>query len=317
MNKIVSFNFKQVFRTHLFFLLTSLFIFSNCYSQYSCKEEADSLFVFAKKPKEALDVILNCDRKKDAKYYEFVGRCYQMIDEKEAITIYSKLTIRNYEKCLALDKNNYYANSCIGDFNLNNTKFKKALKNYQNALLDSLTFKKCNFFPTYLYGDIAIAYLHMDSLKKSNEYFKKIIDDKDIYTQSRYFNHWLDLNLKSNYLSDTTLYKIIYPLINTIDCSSKQDSIEVMSILYLLDSRIRKIYPNWNSNFVDLSPFYEISEYNVDHLNTLMKYVDPSSCQFPYTIFLLSNYFAISKEKYLKYIKNTPYERVFAFYTPQ
>ena len=294
-----------------------LFCF-NSYAQIACLKSADTLKMHGN-PKAAIKIAMNCKGNKDYLYYQFIGSCYQLICWEEPQKKYYKLALRNYKRCLRLDTNNYFANNFIGDDNLNKKKFEKAIDCYKKAMLDSLTFRECNFSPSHLYGDIAIGYLHMDSLKTSSYYFSKIFGDKEIFKDSGYFDHWLDLNIKSNYLSDTSLYRIIYPLINNIEFTSKQDSIETISILYFLEARLSAKFPSWfadeNNNLSLLNIF---SDYiYVDNIEGNVKYLNPGTCLFPYTIYLLSDYDLISKDEYLKHIRNTPYEKIFSFYTPR
>ena len=301
----------------LFVLIT---IHSNSFSQDTCWDKAVNL-ANVEKPKDALEVLLKCKCEKDSRYYHFTGYCYEMIYDKAKKKKYYKSALKNYKKCIETDKNNYYANLFLGYDNFNNKKYKEAVNDFQKALSDSATFKKCSFFPKYLYGDIAIAYSQMDSLIKANEYFLKIMGDTSLILHQPYLNHWLDFSLRSDYVSDTALYKIINTSFLKVNFPINEDSLETISILYFLSLRLQYKYPDWYWNYtkdsrVDaLLDFVEM-EMESDK-NKFMKFAKTNSYHFPYFVFMFSNYKIISGKEYYRFIKKTYYEKVFSFYTPE
>jgi hypothetical protein len=285
------------------------------FSQESILYKADSLRL-ANKPRLAIKTIKKLNGVKDGKYYQFLGTCYQNIyDNENKKTIY-KLAKNNFQKCIEFEANNYVANCFLAEDFYNNASYQKSISSYKKALLDTVFFQKCNFFPTHIYGDLAIIYCHFDSLKKASYYFNKINTNDIILENNWYFKHWLYFNLKSNNQNDTILTKQVNNMFSKLKLTNLSDSIEAVSLIYFLNERINDNYPTWENNSLNDEKLNNIIKtINEKYNDTVFNKINKESCMLNFIYFTYLDLGILSSEDFTKYIKENKEKYLFDFYT--
>jgi tetratricopeptide (TPR) repeat protein len=302
---------KQKIKSYLILFSIPLSIIG--FSQESILYKADSLRL-CQQPKLAIHVIKQYKGTKSSKYYQFLGNCYQTLYEKENNKSYYKSAKNNFKKCIKIDANNYFANSFIADDFYDAALYQKAITHYKSALLDTLTFKNCGFFPTHLYGDLAIVYNHIDSLNAAKFYFNKIKNDSLLFNQSWYFNHWLQFSVKLNHKNDTVTINKIYQRLPWIRIQSLQDSLEILSIVYFLNDRVAHFTPNWESPIeIDGITYELITKLNRNQQEKLTMLINSGSCSRNFFNYMLRDFGYISSEDFAVRVRADKQENIFNF----
>lgn len=302
---------KQKIKSYLILFLLPLSIIG--FSQESILYKADSLRL-CQQPKLAIHVIKQYNGTKSAKYYQFLGNCYQTLYEKENNKSYYKSAKNNFYKCVKIDTNNYFANSFIADDSYNSEQYQKSIIHYKRALLDTLTFKNCEFFPTHLFGDLGIVYNHLDSLNAAKLYFNKIKNDSLLFNQSWYFNHWLQFSVKLNHKNDTVTINKVYQLLPWIRIQSLQDSLQILSLVYFLNDRAAHFTPTWESPIeIDEITYELITRLNRNQKEKLTKVINSESCSRNFFNYMLRDFGYMSSEDFALRVGEDKQENLFNF----